>query len=136
MAGLLDKIFDQTTSGLGKLMDLTWQRNSALSSNIANAETPQYKAVDLNFAGELERAFNKQNDDLKKTNVMHINTEDKSAAHFIPDYSGVTKPDGNNVDIDLQMGRLSYNSGNYSAAARLLRRKLGILKTAIREGGR
>jgi flagellar basal body rod protein FlgB len=54
----------------------------------------------------------------------------------VPDESGMTKPDGNNVDIDLQMGRLAQNSGDYANAAKLIRRQLGLIRTAIRTGER
>lgn len=136
MAGLIDKIFDRTIPGLAKTLDLTFRRNQAIVSNISNAETPQYRAVEVNFAHELEKAFNNRDASLKQTNPLHLDTLQQGQAHLVPDYSGATKPDGNNVDIDLQMGRLASNSGTYSSATKLLRRKLAFMKMAIREGGR
>lgn len=132
-----NKLFDTTMIGLQKAMDLTWKRNQAIASNIANAETPQYRAIDFNFGKELEKAF-KLNDlennniPLKKTNSHHLNIENLNSAHFVYDDSGLTKPDGNNVDIDIQMGKLITNSGNYSQAAQLITKKLLILRNAIR----
>jgi flagellar basal-body rod protein FlgB len=38
-------------------MDLSWRKNETIVSNIANAETPQYRAVKLDFGSELDRAF-------------------------------------------------------------------------------
>ncbi len=122
--------------GLERAMDLTYKRNEAIASNIANAETPQYRARDLNFAGELERAFGKSSTPLQATNSKHMDISTAGAAHMQEDLSGVTKPDGNNVDIDIQMGQLSYNVGKYNSAARMLKKKLGMLKFAIREAGR
>ncbi|RIL10812.1 MAG: flagellar basal body rod protein FlgB [Proteobacteria bacterium] len=133
---LIDRIFERTYPGLMKAMDLTHRRNEAITSNIANAETPGYRAVDLNFAGELDRAFGEQKSTLKLSNAKHLDTSSNGAAHLVPDYSGATKPDGNNVDIDIQMGQMAINSGGYSRAAAMLRKKLAILKLAIREGGR
>jgi flagellar basal-body rod protein FlgB len=133
---LLDSILDRTVPGLEKAMDLTWKRNEAISSNIANAETPQYRAIDVNFAGELEKAFQRSNTEIIKTDSKHLDTTNEGMAHIVEDYSGATKPDGNNVDIDIQMGQLSYNSGKFSSAARLLRKKLGMIRFAIREAGR
>ena len=132
----IDRFFDRTMVGLHRAMDLTWRRNDAIVSNVANAETPQYRARDLNFAGELERAFGAQQDSISRTNAKHLDIGDSSAAHLQPDLSGATKPDGNNVDIDIQMGRLAYNSGQYSNAVDAYRKKLGLLKMAIRESGR
>lgn len=136
MNKLLEGIFGTTTNGLHKMLDLTYRRNEAIVSNVANSETPQYRAVDLNFAGELQRAFGQRPDQITRTNPKHIDITRNGEAHLSPDYSGQTRADGNNVDIDIQMGRLAYNSGRYSIAANLMRRHLQLLKLAIREGGR
>jgi flagellar basal-body rod protein FlgB len=130
---MIDKIFDKTLPLLQKHLDLNSKRMEALVSNVTNAETPGYRAVDVNFAGELERAAGKINSPITKTDVRHIDTQSQSGmAHLTPDFSGVTKPDGNNVDIDLQMGKLTKASSEYSQSANLIRKKLGIIKFAIR----
>jgi flagellar basal-body rod protein FlgB len=132
---LLDTLFDRSVTGLSRTMDLTWKRNQALSANIANAETPQYRAIDVSFGNELEKAFEAQSGSLVQTSPGHIDTQSAQgdSSKLVPDLSGPTKPDGNNVDIDLQMGRLAQNSGDYANAARLIRRQIGLLRTAIRE---
>ena len=132
---LLDTLFDRSVTGLSRTMDLTWKRNQALSANIANAETPQYRAIDVSFGNELERAFEAQSSSLAQTDAGHIDTRSSpgDTSTLVSDLSGATKPDGNNVDLDLQMGRLAQNSGDYANAARLIRRQIGLLRTAIRE---
>jgi len=127
------KIFDNQMDGLQKALELTWRRNEAINSNIANAETPQYRAVDLNFASELDRALLGSGSEVKKTDTRHLDLSTNELAHLSPDYSGATKPDGNNVDLDIQMGRLSYNSGKYSLASSVLRKKFQFLYNAIRQ---
>jgi flagellar basal-body rod protein FlgB len=131
---LLDTIFDRTVTGLSKAMDLTWKRNDALAANIANAETPQYRAVEVTFGKELDRAFGDTNEAVFRTNQEHLDVGKNQSSRYIDDNSGITKPDGNNVDIDLQMGRLAANSGDYASAARLIKRQIGMIRTAIREG--
>jgi flagellar basal-body rod protein FlgB len=130
---LLDGLFDRTVTGLVKSMDLTWRRNQAISANIANAETPQYRAVDVSFGRELARAFGDAREDVVRTDSRHLDISSSQTSRVVSDYSGPTKPDGNNVDIDLQMGRLAQNSGDYTNAARLIRRQLGLIRNAIRE---
>lgn len=133
----IERMFGSNHAGLVKALDLTHKRNQAIVSNIANAETPMYRATDLNFAGELEKAFGASRNAVAKTNSKHLDVSSANGqAHFVPDNAGVTKPDGNNVDIDIQMGQLTFNSGRYSGAARMLRKQIQLLKTAIREGGR
>jgi flagellar basal-body rod protein FlgB len=133
MGSFIDKIFDNTMPGLTKALDLTWRRNQAITSNIANAETPQYRAVDVNFERELNSAFGQQEGALKTTNTKHLDEVGSQNAHLTSDISGATKADGNNVDIDIQMGKLAYNSGQYSIATNLMRKKLGNLRRIISE---
>lgn len=132
MTVLFDKLFGSSINGVAKAMDLSWRRNQALSSNIANAETPQYRAVDLDFAGELEQAFGSTESTLRVTNPKHMDLGGGMHAHLIKDFSGMTKQDGNNVDLDIQMGKLAHNVGRYSSAATILRKQLAMLKQAIR----
>ena len=133
---LIDKIYDNTFPGLEKALDLSWRRNQVISANIANAETPQYRAADLNFAGELERAYGQQAESLMRTNSQHLDITSNSSAHLIPDLAGATKGDGNNVDLDIEMGQLAFNSGKYTTTAALLRKKTTILKFLMRDGTR
>jgi flagellar basal-body rod protein FlgB len=59
--------------------------------------------------------------------------KNESAAKISIDYTGITKADGNNVDIDQQMANLAQNSSDYAGAAQLMRHKLSLTKTAIRD---
>lgn len=133
MSNYIDKLFDRTMPLLQRTLDLSLKRGEAIVSNVSNAETPGYRAVDVNFAGELERAAGQLASPLKTTNVKHIDTQSSSGqAHLVADLSGQTRPDGNNVDIDIQMGKLAQNSGQYVDAANMMRKKLQMLRNAIR----
>ncbi len=133
MKVLLDRILDPTFDGLSKALDLSWRRNEAIASNVSNADTPGYRAIDLDFSGELDRAFGNQDKQLATTSTKHFTVGgDPQSSHLVADFSGATKPDGNNVDIDLQMGRLAQNRAQYTNAANLMRKKFSILQTIIR----
>jgi flagellar basal-body rod protein FlgB len=133
---IVSKLFNQTFQGLERAMDLTWRRNEALVSNIANAETPGYRAVDYSFGNELARAFNELTETMSRTHLKHLDTSASSGGRLVADLRGATKADGNNVDLELQMGQLTSNAGQYSIAADLYRKKLAQMKLAIREAGR
>jgi flagellar basal-body rod protein FlgB len=129
---IVDKLFAANLPGLQKVMDLSWRRNKAISSNIANAETPLYEAVDLHYGSELKRSFAVDVEEVMRTDESHLSLSENGSSHFIPDYSGMMKPDGNNVDIDIQMGRLAENSGKYSQAANLIRKQFETIRQIIR----
>ncbi|RMD85952.1 MAG: flagellar basal body rod protein FlgB [Candidatus Dadabacteria bacterium] len=129
---VLDGIFDRTVPALQKVMDLTWKRHKTIASNIANADTPQYRAMKFDFGAELDKAFQRHRSDLVKTNSLHMDLGESESARIVPDLSGATKADGNNVDIDIQFGKLLQNSGKYNNAAAILRKKLRMMRMAIR----
>jgi flagellar basal-body rod protein FlgB len=132
---LITSLYEPTFAGLEKAMELQFRRHEALTSNITNAETPGYRAADLTFAGELNRAFEGEQDGLLKTNAKHIDLVSESGAHLVPDLSGATKGDGNNVDVDLQMAKMSSNMGKYVGAAQLIQTKFRNIKNFLREIG-
>ena len=132
MTNLIDRIFDRNVDGIQKTLDLTWKRNEAISSNLANAETPTYRAVDVTFAGELDRAFGVDQSTLTKTDGRHMDVEDRDASHLVADFSGRTRADGNNVDLDIQMGKMARNAGKYTLATQMMQKKMMIIKNAIR----
>lgn len=137
----MDRVLDKTTNGLERALDLQWRRNEALASNIANIDTPQYRAADLNFAGALERAFSEHDTQLDVSNKQHLRLGQNSASiegapHLAADLSGATRADGNNVDLDIQMGKMAQNSGHFNTTSTMLRLKLKLLDTVIREGMR
>lgn len=129
----LDGLFGSRIDGLHKTMELTAKRQDAIASNIANAETPGYRAADVDFAGELDRAFSKQSSPITTTNSKHMDIGEGGVARFVHDLSGSTKPDGNNVDIDIQMGQLSRNRSQYSNAATFMRASLSFIGNVIRQ---
>ncbi|MBU4542200.1 flagellar basal body rod protein FlgB [uncultured Acetobacterium sp.] len=114
-------IGDSITSALyQKALDGTWQKQKATSNNIANAETPGYKAIKVNFENSLKAEINKlqttanasKNGFLDK--MESIQTIDNSNINV---YQGATsnRLDRNNVDmesenIDMTKSVLQYNS--------------------------
>lgn len=114
-------IGDSITAALyQKALDGTWQKQKATSNNIANAETPGYKAIKVNFENSLKAEINKlqttanasKNGFLDK--MESIQTIDNSNINV---YQGATsnRLDRNNVDmesenIDMTKSVLQYNS--------------------------
>lgn len=113
-------IFDATTAMIGHGLNLSLTRQNALNANVANMDTPGYTPRDVDFAAALERA-------------METNSVSAEALIERPDKApGV---DGNRVDLDMQMARLSQNATLYTAGSKAMSRKLAMLKYVISEGG-
>jgi flagellar basal-body rod protein FlgB len=115
---LIDPVFD----GLARALDVHDRRHAVLATNLANVETPGFRAQELDFRGALERAFER--------------SEDASPpAALVEDTSVPARADGNTVDLDLQMAKLAENAGRYTALTRILGKRIALLRVAI-DGGR
>ncbi|MGA1996153.1 MAG: flagellar basal body protein [Bryobacteraceae bacterium] len=99
---------------LERYMDLLSVRQSLVTSNIANVDTPGYQTQDIDFVDELRRA---------------------SGSPEILEAGGlVTKNDGNNVSLDRESRLLSENALRFQAASGLLRAQIQQVRSAIKEG--
>ena len=124
-----------------KALDYAWKRNEVISNNIANADTPGYKAKDLNFKAFLQAYLNDQNNlELITTDKRHIKAEQssgtstKDSAIEILDSSYQMRLDENTVDIEQEMGKLLQNSLYFDGVSLQLSREINKWKTVIKEG--
>ena len=125
------ELFDTTFSAVEKALDLRTKRHMLLSSNVANSETPNYRSRELDFAGELQKALDQNPSPVEKTNPMHLDIGSSQAERIVLDNSGAMGADGNNVDLDIAMGKLSSNVRAYNDAVGYLAMKLRLLRGAI-----
>ena len=133
-------IFDKTTNALGASINFRQLKEQVATSNIANAETPGYKAKKLDFEAALARAV-----DIDGLNKMatdhpdHIPVAGGSMETLTADvYENpdiTVTNDGNTVDLEREMAELSENTIIYRAAVQLINKKLAGLAYASTEGG-
>ncbi|ADL43224.1 flagellar basal-body rod protein FlgB [Caldicellulosiruptor obsidiansis OB47] len=120
-----------------KALDWAWKRNEIISNNIANADTPGYKAKDLNFEAFLQRSFNQEESlELVTTNERHIKESSSSPDNSIEvlDSSFQMRLDQNTVDIEQEMGKLLQNSLYFDGVSLQLSREINKWKMVIKEG--
>ncbi len=117
------RIFGPVIQGLGQALDLYQTRHRVLAENIANAETPGYRARDLDFGSALTRAFD---------GGAEGGAADE--AQPVVDTRAVVKVDGNSVDIDTEMARLSQNALKIVALSQIIAKKYAGLRAVITDG--
>jgi flagellar basal-body rod protein FlgB len=130
--------FDPTIGALNTSLNLRLMQQNVISSNIANADTPNYKAKTMEFEGALRDALNVGNNlQVQTSDPRHISHKatDPVEPEIYDDPNGVESLDGNTVDRSAEMAKLAENQLLYDASAEMLKRKLGMLKYAITEGG-
>lgn len=132
-------LFDKTINLLSKALDVMSFRQEVIASNIANQDTPDYSAKNVNFAKELNSAMNNQKaDTVAVTNPAHIklnslNTGRVQGEAEIKNSNG-SDYDNNNVNVEMEMARMAENTITYNASAQILTSKFKYLTSAIREG--
>jgi flagellar basal-body rod protein FlgB len=122
-------LFDATMRGLAESLTLRQKRHEVLASNLANVETPGFKAKDMEFGTALEDAFTRVEEVPEMPRPLFPSTR------VVEDLDAPARADGNTVDIDFQMAKLSSNAGEYNSLARILAKRLALLRQAI-EGNR
>lgn len=118
-----------------------FRRSQVLSANIANAETPGFRAIGYDFEDQLQELSGSNEPlKLKVTDLRHKTHEFVQADGTIqPDV--FVRPtesvgnDGNTVDLDFEMSSLAQNQILYRTTIEALNRKIGIMRYAI-SGGR
>ncbi len=105
-------------------------RNKLIASNVANLDTPGYKAKDVKFERIL--ADNMDGIKLKRTHIKHMDNGSGSILHNeVIENSNTGRPDGNNVNVDDEMLKLTENNIQYNVTVTLMAKKLKLIKDAI-----
>lgn len=108
------------------------QRASILASNIANADTPNYKARDIDFKAMLRAANDRQGETLglASTHTRHIAPQPAMDSNsLLYRYPLHPSLDGNTVDSHVEQGQFSENAVMYQASFSFLNSKVkGVMK--------
>jgi flagellar basal-body rod protein FlgB len=129
---------DPTLQLLEKVLDLRIKNQQVISSNIANADTPGYSAVSLEFEDQLRRAMDAKELTTPPAHPAHIPIapltldQVEGQIHRQRDRTGLG--DENSVSVDQEMVKLSENQIMYEAAITMLSKKLATLKYAANDG--
>lgn len=107
---------DKSLTILQNMMDVTAFRHKVLTSNIANADTPGYKAKDISFLNEMQKAIDSGGTD---------SYEVYEAPTTLPER------DGNTVNLDIEMAKVAENTLLYSTAAELMTMKIRMIKNVL-----
>ena len=131
MLDKLDKHFAlQETS-----LKLRTYRQELIGSNIANSDTPGYKAVDFDFSAALKNAMDGKSErlPLAHTDRRHLELAVKNPFDLSVKYRTEIQPsiDGNTVDPDHEMAQFADNSLRYQATLTFMNTKVRNLMNAL-----
>jgi len=126
---------DQLLGKFGKELDRLVLKNELIASNVANVDTPGFKSKDVTFTREFDDQMEALK--MKSTNSKHmLPTTGQTELGRISQNEEPGRPDGNNVNIDDEMLKLTQNNINYNIVIMFLKRKLDGLKETIKEAAK
>ncbi|MBF0264027.1 MAG: flagellar basal body rod protein FlgB [Gammaproteobacteria bacterium] len=111
------------------------KRAELLASNIANSDTPNYKAQDIDFKQALENSkLNRKAFDMNTTNQMHIEGHGFMPLDSDIKYRNISQPsvDGNTVDTHVEKAAFGKNTLEYTASLRFLNGKFTSMTKVLR----
>ncbi len=125
---------DSVTLSLEKVLDLRSRQHELTVTNLANADTPGFKARRLDFARSLRRLLAGAGSGPMRTHGAHLGsgleTEPVIELREAPPWAG----DGNSVDAQREVAVLTENQLMYTASVEMLNRRIGLLRYVVSEG--
>ncbi|MGB4468147.1 MAG: flagellar basal body rod protein FlgB [Azovibrio sp.] len=118
-------------------LNLRTYRQQVLASNIANADTPHYKARDFDFRTAFETALGQpQGVDavgMARTHAGHLQGTAGGVGAVNLQYRSETQSavDGNTVDMDVERAQIADNALQYQIISQFMSDKLRGMRTAI-----
>lgn len=137
---MISKLFTKSMARLEQVLNVRSMRHQVITANIANQDTPGYKAKKLDFKEALKAATSGNKPiRLNKTDKMHLRPQSSTASPIseqikLSQSGGSKRLDGNTVKSEKEMTRLAENTLMYQAAAQLIAGKFRGLKNTIQEG--
>lgn len=117
---------------LNRAADAAWQRNEAISNNIANVDTPGYKRQDVAFKSVLQQALGNNRYQSMDDKVANVNLSRLRGRAYV-DYANYSyRLDGNNVDIENENVMLAENQLKYQGLISSINQEFTNLQTVMK----
>jgi flagellar basal-body rod protein FlgB len=118
-----------------KALQVRTERMEVIAGNLANANTPGYKARDINFQDTMKNARHSRDQNLTRTHENHIQGHMKGNSEI--EFRIANQPDtgdGNTVDVQIERNNFLDNGLRYQAGMEFINGKIKGMKKAISGG--
>ena len=135
--GIVSTVLDNVFGLSGQALGLWQQRSETIASNIANADTPNYKARDVDFRSALQQAGgDSTNLQLATPSEGQIGDSSTTSTDDLK-YRVPLQPsmDGNTVDTQVEQSQFASNMVHYQASLSFINSSIQSLRLAINGGG-
>lgn len=123
-----DKSLDPVVSTLESALNRASLRAAMAASNLANVDTPGYRAMDVTF----DEAMNEASLEMVRTVDSHmVDTAMAEGARVVESPVTRIRSDGNTVDVDQQMTLLSQMGSRYTAVTEMVKKRFAMMIYAV-----
>ena len=132
------KLFENVFNLHEKALQLREQHLEVISRNIANVDTPNFKARGIDFQDALQKALSDDNDekqasDVYTTHKNHLGgSPDRATADLLYTVPFNTSIDGNTVEMSVEQAKYGKAAAKYQATLRFLESDIGGIRKALR----
>ena len=116
---------------LTKAADASWKRETVMSNNIANVNTPGYKRKDLNFQGVLTEELGRCKHESLDSKVSDVDLSRLDPQIYVDSANYSYRMDGNNVDIDTENVELASEQIRYEGLTDCINSEFERMKAVI-----
>lgn len=116
---------------LTKAADTSWKRETVISNNIANVNTPGYKRKDLNFQGVLTEELGRCKHESLDSKVSDVDLSRLDPQIYVDSANYSYRMDGNNVDIDTENVELASEQIRYEGLIDCINSEFERMKAVI-----
>ncbi len=117
-------------AALRRQMTVAVARQVAAAGNLANVDTPGYKALEVSF----DETLDQRTDALAGTNAKHLGSAASGSGVALKEADGPARRDGNTVQLDRELLTMGRAAGDFAAAQTALAAKFRLVRYAINEG--
>ena len=135
---MVQEIFGNAFPSVEAALDVRSVRQDLLASNIANAETPGYRALDVDFEATMQEVLGQQDHGMpsRMGEGGQASRPLMDALQIVGDDSVSIGNSQNTVDVDRQMAHLEENGLMFQVTAQIAGMRFASLKNVLSEGGR
>lgn len=126
------KLFSNSITALERGLDYASLQQKTIANNIANVDTPNYKAKDVKFKRLMEDAQHSLS--AVKTDPRHLEFSSMAKTMNVAQIKASYSQNGNSVDLDAEMSKLAENQLYYNALTDRLGSKFTSLSNVIKGG--
>ncbi len=123
--------FDKALGIHPQVLSMRERRGEVLAANLANADTPGYKARDLDFKSILKQNL-PLTQSMERTQTGHIAPQQLLGAHLMYRNPSQVSLDGNTVEANVEQAKYGENAVQYQASLQFINNKFSGLMSALR----